>query len=191
ASHADNIEPVAPIEFRFGPSGKRRAIHVHVSAAVMNGGAALLLRFRQQLAEFRRDRVGKGNVGGNAFPEKSVAGAQTCPVKKLRRQEDIAWRVFFLQTAGRRNANNPADVEGTERVNIRPMIQFMRQNPVPSSMSRQKTNAATTHCAADDPVGGRAEGRVDFVFGQVGKAFQVIETAAAYNPDSWLIHMRD
>src|SRR5437762_2038850 len=130
-------------------------------------------------------------MGGNALSEKSVAGAQTCPVKKLRRQEDIARRVFFLQSPDRRNANNPANVEGTERINVRPMIQFMRQNPVAASMSRQKINAATKHCAADDRVGGRAEGRVDLVFGQVGKAFQVIETAAADNPDSWLIHMRD
>src|SRR5207247_10563365 len=97
-------------------------------------------------------------MGGNAFPKKSVAGAQTCPGKKLRRQEDIAWRVFFLQTAGRRNANNPADVEGTERVNIRQMIQFMRQNPEPSSISRQKINAATKHCDVGHEVGRRAEG---------------------------------
>src|SRR4030095_1852920 len=119
-----------------------------------------------------------------------MAGAHTCPVKKLRRQEDIAWRVFFLQTAHRRNANNPADVEGTERVDVRPVIQFMRQNPVPASVSRQKINAATRDCSADDRIGRDAEGRIDFVFGQIRKAFQVIETAAADNSDGWLIHTR-
>jgi len=70
------------------------------------------------------------------------------------------------------------------------MIQFMRQNPVPSSMPRQKVNAATKHGSADDRIGGRAEGRIDFVFGQIGKAFQVIEAAAADNSDAWLIHAR-
>ena len=129
-------------------------------------------------------------MGGNAFPEKSVAGAQTRPVKELRRQENVARRVFFLQTADRCNANNPADVEGTERINVRSMIQFVRQNPVPASMSRQEVNAATKHCSADDRIGRRAEGRIDLVLGQVGKAFQMIETAAADNPDGWLIHGR-
>src|SRR5438105_5861823 len=129
-------------------------------------------------------------MGGNAFAEKTVAGALTCPIKKLRGQQDVARGIFFLQTADRRYANDPADVEGTERVNVRPMIQFMRQNPVPASMSRQKVNTATEHGPADDRIGRRAERRIDFVFGQVRKTFQVIETAAADNPDGWLIHAR-
>src|SRR5438067_13418439 len=77
-------------------------------------------------------------MGGNAVAEKSVAGALACPIKKLRRQQNVARSVFFLQTTDCRHANDPADVEGTERVNIRPMIQFMRQNSVAASMSRQK-----------------------------------------------------
>jgi hypothetical protein len=110
-------------------------------------------------------------VGGDALAEKGVASALTCPIKKLRWQQNVARRVFFLQTSDRRHANDPADVEGTKRINIRPMIQFMRQNPVSASVSRQKVNAAAEHCSADDRIGGRAERRLDLVFGQVGKTF--------------------
>src|SRR5438132_11257614 len=129
-------------------------------------------------------------MGGNALAEKSVASALTCPIKKLRRQQNVARRVFFLQTSDRRHANDPADVEGTKRINIRPMIQFMRQNPVSASVSRQKVNAAAEHCSADDRIGGRAERRLDLVFGQARKTFQMIEATAADNSDGRLIHGR-
>src|SRR6059058_5548422 len=126
-------------------------------------------------------------MSGNAFTEKSVAGALTRPIKKLRRQQDIARRVFFLQTADRRHANDPADIEGTKRINIGPMIQFMRQNPVSASVWRQKVNAAAEHCSADDRIGGRAERRLDFVFSQARKTFQMIQATAADNSDGRLI----
>src|ERR1700750_915885 len=109
---------------------------------------------------------------GDALAEKGMASALTRPIKKLRGQQNVAQRVFFLQTSDRRHANDPADVEGTERVNVRPMIQFMRQNPVPPSMSRQKVNAAAEHCSADNQIGGRAERRLDMVFGPGGKNFR-------------------
>src|SRR5207244_4664143 len=97
---------------------------------------------------------------------------------KLRWQQNVARRVFFLQTSDRRHANDPADVEGTKRINIRPMIQFMRQNPVHPSMSRQKVNAAAEHCSADDRIGGRADRRLDLVFGQASTTYQNIRDAA-------------
>jgi hypothetical protein len=55
-------------------------------------------------------------------------------------------------------------------------------------VSRQKINAAAKHCSADYRVRRRAEGCLDLVFGQVGKIFQVVEAAAADNPDRWLLH---
>jgi hypothetical protein len=57
-------------------------------------------------------------------------------------------------------------------------------------MSRQKVNAAAEHCSADDRIGGRAERRLDLVFGQARKTFQMIEAAAADNSDGRLIHGR-
>jgi hypothetical protein len=66
----------------------------------------------------------------------------------------------------------------------------MRQNPVSESVSRQKVNAATEQRPADDRIGGRSEGRLDLVFDQVGKTFDMIKAAAADNSDGWLIHTR-
>ena len=57
-------------------------------------------------------------------------------------------------------------------------------------MSRQKVNAAAEHCSADDRIGGRAERRLELLFGRVGKTFDLIEAAAADNSDGWLIHGR-
>ena len=127
-------------------------------------------------------------MGRDSFAEKRVAGAQAHPIKKLRRQQDIARGVRFLQTAHCRYANDPADIERTQRVNIRAMIQFVGEDAMPTSMSRQKINAAAEHCSANDGVRRRAERRLDLVFGQLGKILQVVEATAADNSDCWLVH---
>ena len=98
-------------------------------------------------------------MSGNAFAKKSVARALTCSVKKLRRHQDIARRVFFLQTADRRYANDPADVEGTQRVNVRPMIQLMRENAMAAPVPGQKINLPSMHLAADNSDGWLIHGR--------------------------------
>ena len=80
----------------------------------------------------------KADVRGDAFAKKCVLGAPAGPVEKLRRQEHVARRIFFLQTADRRDANNPANVQRTQRVNVGPMIQLVREDAMPAAVPRQK-----------------------------------------------------
>src|ERR1700730_10363213 len=103
----------------------------------------------------------------DSMPEKSVARAQACPVVKLRRQQNIPRGVPFLQTADGANRNDPAHVEGAQCVNIRAMIQLVRQNPVAAPMSRQKINLASANFSADQRVGRRSKPRVDLMLGRI------------------------
>ena len=34
--HSDYVETVAPVQFRFGSRRKRRTVHVHIGAAIVN-----------------------------------------------------------------------------------------------------------------------------------------------------------
>src|SRR2546430_10693297 len=88
----------------------------------------------------------------NAIAEKSVISALTGPIEKLRGQKHIARRIFFLQAADSSHANNPAHIKRTQRVDVRAMIQLVRQNAMASPMSRQKINLPPVDFSADDRI---------------------------------------
>ena len=75
---------------------------------------------------------------GDPAAKKGVLRPLARPVVKLRGQEHIARRIFFLQTADRGHANDPAHVQGTERIDVGAMIQFVRENAMPAAVARQK-----------------------------------------------------
>ena len=76
----------------------------------------------------------------DTFAKERVSGALACAIEKLRGQEDIAWRVFFLQAADRCHADDPADVKRAERVDVGAVIQFMWQDPMAAAVPRQEIN---------------------------------------------------
>src|SRR5437016_1713093 len=110
----------------------------------------------------------------NSLAEKCVLRAQTGAVVELRRQQNVAWFVFLLQTTNRGNGNDPAHVERAQRVNIGPMIQFMRDNPVAAAMSRQKVNLPAAECAANQRVGRRTERCFNSMFGRVAQLLYLV-----------------
>ena len=71
--HPDHIESMTPVQFRFRARRKRRPVHVHVGAAIVRGHANFFRRIRQQIAQLKADRFGKGNVRSDSFAEKCVA----------------------------------------------------------------------------------------------------------------------
>jgi hypothetical protein len=75
-----------------------------------------------------------------AIPEKRMNRALAGSVIKLRGQDYIPRHIFLLQTAYGRHRDNPANVQRAERVDIGPMIYFVRQNPMATAVSRQKVN---------------------------------------------------
>ena len=124
----------------------------------------------------------------DSFPEKGVAGSPARPIEELGGQDNVARGIFLVQTANCRHANDPAHVKRTQRVNVRTMIQFVRQDSMAASVSRQKINGATEHGSPNDEIGGRAERCLDFVFSQPGETFHVVEAAPADNSNRWLVH---
>src|SRR5262249_5379270 len=123
--------------------------------------------FSHQIAQICADRLGESNVRYNAPTEKRMNGALAGSIVELRWQNYIAWRVFFLQTADRRHGNDPANVQGAQRINIRAVIYFVRQNPMATTMSRQKVNLTPTQFSADKCIGWRSKWRVDLVFSRI------------------------
>ena len=138
--HSDDVETIATVEFRFRSRRKRRPVHVHIGATVVNLHFQFSRCFGKQVAQTRADWFGETDVRNNAFAEKCVCAALARPIVKLRRQENITRRIFFLQAANGRDANNPANVKRAQRINIRAMIQLVRQNPMTASVSWQKIN---------------------------------------------------
>ena len=68
------------------------------------------------------------------------------------------------------------------------MIQLAGQDPVPAPVPGQKHHLAPRQLAGEETVRGRAEGRLDFDPLLLGKAFDMIQTAAADNADTGLRH---
>ena len=97
-------------------------------------------RVSQKIAQIRADRLSEPNVRRDAVAEKRVARAFAGPIVELRRQHHVSRCVLLLQTADRRHRNNPPDIQRSKRVNIGPVIYFVRQNPVAAAMPRQKIN---------------------------------------------------
>ena len=124
---------------------------------------------------------------GDAIAEKCVLGALAGAIEKLRGQEHIARRVFFLQTADRGHADNPANIQRTERVDICPMIQLVRKHAMAAPVPGQEINLPSMHLPADERVGRIAKWRFDALLGRIFHALHLIEAASADDANGWCI----
>src|SRR5205823_14866759 len=133
---------------------------------------------RQKIAEVRTDWLSERDVGGNALPKKCVHGAPTSAVIKLRRQQHISRRIFFLQTAHGCYRDDPANVQRTQRIDVGPMIDFVRQNPMATTVARQKINLTPANLSANERVRRWPEWFINVEFAGITQFFYLIETAA-------------
>jgi len=113
---------VPAIQLGFGASRKGGAIHVDVSASVVDADPRLAGRVCEEGAEAGADRFRKGYVSGDPVPEKCVVGSLAGPVVELGRKNHIARRILLLQTADSRNADDPTNVQRAKRIDISAMI---------------------------------------------------------------------
>ena len=117
------------------------------------------------------DRFGEANVRGDAFAEKCVRRPLTGAIVKLRRQDHIARRVFFLQAADRRHGNDPADVQGNGA------RRCWRDDSIRAAESDArgrvgaKNKPAGREFPAHDRIRRRAERRLDLVFRRIAESF--------------------
>lgn len=68
------------------------------------------------------------------------------------------------------------------------MIQLVRQQPVPTRVTREKINAPSIYFAADDRIRGIAKGRRDLMLPGIAEAFDLIQAAAADNANRCVVH---
>ena len=67
--HADDVVAGAVIGERFGAGAERRAFHVDISAAVMDGHFAAARRLQQDLPQFFANRMRERDMRHDAAPE--------------------------------------------------------------------------------------------------------------------------
>src|SRR5437773_4641702 len=124
----------------------------------------------------------------DTFAKKCMCRTQAAAIATLRWQQDISRRIFFLQTANGRDRDDPAHVERTQRVNVRPMIQLVRQQAVTASMSRQKINLPSAYFPANQDIRRRAKWSVDLMVGRLAQFFHLVQTAPADDPEIGRAH---
>ena len=105
--------------------------------------------------------------------------AMSRAVKELIWDDEIQRPMLFLQRPHRRHRNNSIDSELLEAINIRPKIQFARQQCVPPSMARQKCNLAPCKRAQNIRIRRIAEGCLLPHFMCVAEARHVVQTTPA------------
>src|SRR5438067_10961434 len=139
--------------------------------------------FQQQLTKLFADRIGKGNMRDNSAAKISMLRRTLGSIDKLVDQNNVARFIFFLQRANRADAHDPSDVQFLQRVNISPVIQFGRQETMAPRMSRQENHFTSSELAREQAVRGRAEWCLNLETLLPRKAFNVIQAAAANDPD--------
>src|SRR5437868_3222806 len=73
----------------------------------------------------------------------------------------------------------------TQRIDVGPVIDFVRQNPVTTAVTRQKINLTPANLSANEHVRRWPEWRIDVEFADITQFFYLIQTAAADDPDCW------
>ena len=132
------------------------------------------------MGEFRADRIGKSDVGHDAFAEKRIH-AMAGTIEELIGDYEIQRLVLFLQRSDRGNGNDPFDAELFESVNVGAEIQFGRQNAMPASVPSQECDLAAFERTENIGIGRISEWSLLFYLAHLGKAGHGIEPAAADN----------
>src|SRR5437667_11303427 len=97
----------------------------------------------QRLTERWTDRISKRNVGYDSIAEIGEIPAPFRPGEKLIDDHDIGWAILLLQRADGADADNAADAEFLQRVDVGELVQFAWQDPVSRLAARQKRKSAT------------------------------------------------
>ena len=98
--------------------------------------------------------------------------------------------VFRLERADGADADDPGHAELLHAPDVGAVVELAGQNPVAAPVPGQKHDLAPRQLAGEETVRGRAKGRLDLDPLLLGKAFDMIEAAAADDADAMLRHGR-
>lgn len=181
--HADDVAAELAIGFGFGAGGKGGAVHIDVGAVIVEGASELGAGLAEEVAEIGRVGIAEANVGDDAIAEEGVVFAAAGAVKELIGDDDVKGMDFFAEAADGGDANEPADVERAEGVEIGPVIDFMWGDAVAATVSGKKIDGASGVLAFDDVVGWSAERSGEGDFFDAGESFQFVEATASNDAD--------
>ena len=129
-------------------------------------------------------------MGNDPVAEKCVEFPPARPVEKLVRQHDVARMVLFLKTADGRHGDDPAHSERAERPNVRAVVDFVRSDPVPAPVPRQKKDRPPVKRSADNRIRRIPERSGDPDLGDLLESVDLVEAAASDDADGGSFHLR-
>jgi hypothetical protein len=69
------------------------------------------------------------------------------------------------------------------------MRQFVRKDPMTSSVPRKKIDLTSAEVTSDNDIGGGSEGRLDMMFGRIRQGIDLVDSTTPDDTDGWL-HVR-
>src|ERR1700676_4081680 len=91
--------------------------------------------------------------------------------------------ILLLETPDSADAQDPANIQRSEREDVRPVVQFCRKQAVSPAVPRQKVDLASTQRARNKRVRWSPKGRIDHQFFGFLESFNLVQSAAANNPN--------
>ncbi|OQA24473.1 MAG: hypothetical protein BWY59_02183 [Verrucomicrobia bacterium ADurb.Bin345] len=190
AGHADDVEIAAAVEMRLGLGGKRRALHVDVGSPVVDAYAGELAGADDRggggvhmLPELVADGVAESDVGHDAVSEERMPAPVFRAVEILVEQEHVARPVVVAQAAHGADGDDAFHAELLEPENVRPVVDFGRENAVAVAVPGEEEHLHAVEHAAHERVRRRAERGFDFARARFGEAFHVVQAGPADDAD--------
>ncbi len=181
--HADDVPLHAAVEVGFGAGGEGRAFHVHVGAAIVDGGAGASGAVDKDVAETVADRVGEGNVGDDAVAEEGEVGAAFGAVDELVDGDDVGGFVLFFERADGADADDVADAELFHAVDVGAVVELAGEDFVAAAVTGEEHDVAVGDAAGEKVIGGFAERGGDANPAFVLDGFHLVKAAAADDAD--------
>src|SRR6185312_2146434 len=137
---------------------------------------------RHGRGEGRAGRLRKADMPHHPLVEKGGPAPERL-VDELVDQHQVARRHAFPQRADRRDRQHARRAGRLERADIGAVVDLRRREPVPRPMARQEDDARLPQPPADQRSRGGAERRRHDLAPAVGETVDVVEPAAAENPE--------
>src|SRR4029077_6732821 len=91
--------------------------------------------------------------------------------------------ILLLETPDSADAQDPANIQRSEREDIRPVVQFCRKQAVSPAVPGQKVDLASIQITRNKRVRRPPKRRIDHeLFGSL-ESFNLVQSAAANNPN--------
>ena len=110
-------------------------------------------------------------------------------VDELVGNDEVGGLVLFLERADGGDGEDALDAELLERVDVGAEVELGGKDAMAAAVAGEKGDLAALELAEDKGVRGRAEGRFDALFVNVGEAGHGVKPAAADDADFCLRHL--